>query len=132
LTLWPQGTTQPTVATLNALDGAIGFAPDDRDRVHVDYLWERRSFQEEHLLLHYGVGAAIGLGGHADQVAFYAGDTYYLRTTDLGFALRGVVGLTYEFPRSPFDAFAEIAPLFIVTPVGGLGLDAALGVRIYP
>ncbi|HEY7338021.1 MAG TPA: hypothetical protein VH639_24240, partial [Bryobacteraceae bacterium] len=23
LTLWPQGTTQPTVATLNALDGAI-------------------------------------------------------------------------------------------------------------
>jgi hypothetical protein len=50
----------------------------------------------------------------------------------LGFAVRGVARLTYEFAESPFDVFAEIAPMLVLSPQGGMGIDAALGVRIYP
>jgi hypothetical protein len=119
------------VSGANAFDGAIGLTPGDRFRFHFDYLWEKRSFQEEHLLLHYGAGIAFGTGG-SQYLALNRGDTYVVVDRTLGFALRGVVGLTYEFPRSLFDAFVELAPLLLVTPAGGLGFDAAVGVRVYP
>ncbi|HTO93824.1 MAG TPA: hypothetical protein VMM80_05610 [Bacteroidota bacterium] len=114
-----------------AVDGAIGLSPADRFRFHVDYLWEKRSFEQADLRLHYGAGIAFGVGD-AEYVSLQRGDTYVLRERNLGFGLRGVVGLTYNFPRSPFDAFVEIAPLFILTPAGGFGIDAAIGVRVYP
>jgi hypothetical protein len=119
------------ISGVNALDGAIGLSPGDRVRFHVDYLWEKHSFEEEHLLLHYGAGAVVGAGG-SQYLGFGRGDTYVLVQKDLGFAVRGVVGLTYEIPRSPFDAFLEIAPLLILTPDSGMGIDAAVGVRVYP
>jgi len=114
-----------------AVDGAVGLSPADRVRFHLDYLWEKRSFEQENLRLHYGVGLAFGVGD-AEYVSIQRGDTYVLEERTLGFGLRGVVGLTYDFPRSPFDAFAEIAPLVILTPAGGFGIDAAIGVRVYP
>ena len=114
-----------------AVDGAIGLSTPDRYRFHIDYLWEKRSFEEEHLRLHYGVGMAFGVGD-AEYVALERGGTYVLEQRDLGFGVRGVVGLTYDIPRSPFDAFAEVAPLVILTPAGGFGIDAAIGVRVYP
>jgi hypothetical protein len=119
------------ISETNALDGAIGVSPGDRFRFHVDYLWEKHSFQAEHLLLHYGAGIVFGTGG-TRSLALDRGDTYLLVQRDLGFAVRGVAGLTYEFPKSPFDAFVEIAPLLILSPATGMGIDAALGVRIYP
>jgi len=114
-----------------AVDGAIGLSPADRFRFHVDYLWEKRSFEETNLRLHYGVGIAVGVGD-AEYVSLQRGDTYVLEERSLGFGLRGVVGLTYDFARSPFDAFIEIAPLVILSPAGGFGIDAAIGVRVYP
>ena len=119
------------ISGANAVDGAIGLSPGDRARFHVDYLWEKHSFQEENLSLHYGAGLAFGVGD-SRYLALESGDTYVFVQHDLGFAFRGVVGLTYMFPRSPFDAFLEIAPLLIVSPASGMGIDAALGVRIYP
>jgi len=119
------------ISEANAVDGAVGFSNGDRFRFHVDYLWEKHSFQEEHLLLHYGAGIAFGTGP-SQYLAVERGDTYMLVQRDLGFAARGVAGLTYEIPHSPFDAFVEIAPLLIFSPASGLGIDAALGVRIYP
>jgi len=115
----------------HALDGAIGLSPGDRFRLHVDYLWAKHSFQEEHLLLHYGAGLVIGAGG-AGYLGVDRGETYVFVQRELGFAMRGVAGLTYEIPRSPFDLFVEIAPLLILSPGGGVGVDAALGARVYP
>jgi hypothetical protein len=115
------------ISGANAVDGAIGLSPGDRARFHVDYLWEKHSFQEENLSLHYGAGC----GGFTVSRS-RGGDTYVFVRRDLGFAFRGIVGLTYMFPRSPFDAFIEIAPLLIVSPASGMGIDAALGVRLYP
>jgi len=116
---------------MEAIDGAIGLSSSDRFRFHVDYLWEKRSFEVVNLELHYGVGMAVGVG-NAEYVSVQRGDTYVLEQRDLGFGFRGVVGLTYVFPRSIFDAFVEVAPLLIVTPASGLGIDAAIGVRVYP
>lgn len=114
----------------NAIDGAIGFSPYDRFRIHVDYLWHSYPFQEQHLAVHYGLGAAFGFG-RTDYV-FEHGNSYVLHEGDLGFGARAVVGLTYSIPRSPVDTFFEIAPLIVAAPGPGFGIDLGLGVRVYP
>jgi len=116
---------------LNAIDGAIGFSPFDRFRMHVDYLWQSYPFEEQHLAFHYGLGAAFGFGR---ATYFYAdrGDRYFLRSEELAFGARTVLGLTYTIPRSPLDVFLEMAPIFVLAPDAGVGLDVGAGVRIYP
>jgi len=114
----------------NAIDGAIGFSPYDRFRIHVDYLWHSYPFQEQRLAVHYGLGAAFGFG-RTDYVVSH-GDSYVLREGDLGFGARAVVGLTYMIPRSPVDVFFEMAPIIVAAPGPGFGLDLGLGVRVYP
>ncbi len=118
------------ISSMNALDGAIGFSPFDRFRFDIDYLWQSHPFEDEHLALHYGLGGAVGVG-HAEFVII-RGDGYVADREEAGFGLRTVVGLTYTIPRSPLDVFAEVAPVFVVTPNGGIDVDAGLGVRIYP
>jgi hypothetical protein len=115
----------------NAVDGALGFSPVDRFRFNVGYLWHSHPFETRDLALHYGAGGAFGFG-RTDYVALRDGRAYLLRSTDLGFAARFSLGLTYTIPRSPLDAFFEVAPLVIIVPNAGLGLDLGIGMRIYP
>lgn len=116
---------------VNAVDGGIGFSPFDRFRIHLDYLWHSHPFDEQRLSLHYGVGPAIGFG-RTDYFAIDRGGAYVLRSQELGFGARTVVGLTYMIPRSPIDLFLEMAPVFVVSPNAGLGFDVGLGMRAYP
>lgn len=111
------------ISQLNALDGALGFSPFDRYRMHVDYLWHSTPFQEQRLVLHYGVGAAIGFGRGKYS--------YFLRDQEIGFAARVPIGLSYLIPRSPVDLFIEVAPMMIFTPNTGVGIDGGLGARFY-
>ncbi len=115
---------------MNAIDGAIGFSPYDRFRLHVDYLWHARPFNDENLAIHYGLGGAIGFG----RTVYYDehGGEYFFRNSDLGFGVRLVGGLTYMIPRSPVDLFVEIAPLIVAAPGPGFGMDLGLGARVYP
>lgn len=115
----------------NALDGAVGFSPFDRYRVHVDYLWQSYPFHEQRLALHYGIGAAIGFG-RTQYVVVNGRYNYFLRDQEVGFAARIPVGLSYTVPRSPIDLFLEAAPLMIFSPGTGVALDAGLGVRFFP
>jgi hypothetical protein len=114
----------------NAVAGQIGFFPDDRFRIGVDYLWHSYPFEERRLALHYGVGAAFGVGRTDYVIVRPTGDV--LRHEDLGFAVRAVLGLTYDIPRSPVDLFIEVAPLLVVSPSSGTGVDVGLGARVYP
>lgn len=116
---------------VNAVDGAIGFSPFDRFRVNVGYLWHAHPFDTRDLALHYGLGGAFGFG-RTDYIAVRNGNAYVLRHGDLGFGVRFSGGLTYTIPRTILDAFFEIAPLLILAPDTGLGLDVGIGVRIYP
>lgn len=119
------------MSRMNAIDGAIGFSPGDRFRIHVDYLWFAHPFHDPAFSLHYGVGAVIGFGrtwfverGH--------GDGYWTGTTDLGFGVRVPLGINYFIPRSPVELFFEFAPIVIFAPSAGVAIDVGIGVRFYP
>ena len=115
---------------INAVDGAIGFSPFDRFRIHADYLWHSYPFREEHLALHYGLGAAVGFG-RTEYFVVRGRDAFLFRDDEPGFAARGVFGLTYQIPKSPLDTFVEVAPLVIFSSPAGFGVDAGLGLRFY-
>lgn len=88
-----------------------------RVHFHMDYLWH--SFNAisstEKFPLYYGIGGRFNSG------AGYEGS--------LG--IRGVFGIAW-FPHSkPIDIFLELVPVFQVTPLTGLGIDAGLGIRYF-
>ena len=88
-----------------------------RIHFHMDYLWH--SFNAinstEKFPLYYGIGGRFNTGGN------YEGS----------FGVRGVFGIAW-FPRStPIDVFLELVPVFQVTPLTGLGIDAGLGIRYF-
>jgi hypothetical protein len=114
----------------NAFDFGLGFAVGgdrltyhgnyyggSRVHFHVDYLWH--SFNairaSERFPLYYGIGARFNSGGGYDG----------------SFGVRGVFGIAW-FPHStPIDLFAELVPVFQLTPDAGLGFDAGIGIRYF-
>jgi len=88
-----------------------------RIHFHMDYLWH--SFNAisstERFPLYYGIGGRFNSG------AGYEGSI----------GVRGVFGIAW-FPHStPIDVFLELVPVFQVTPLTGLGIDAGLGIRYF-
>jgi hypothetical protein len=114
----------------NSLDGALAVAPYDRFRMHVDYLWQSEPFNERNLSLYYGPGVAFGVGP-TDYVVVNGRNAYFFSNRDVGLGIRGVLGLNYLIPRSPVDLFLEAAPIMVLVPNGGLGMDAGFGARFY-
>ena len=96
----------------------------------VNYLWQTTPFDEPQLGLHYGLGGAFGFG-RTGYFVYRQGNTYFFRDREIGFGVRGVVGLDYAIRRSPLDIFFELAPLLVLTPDAGSGIDAGLGMRVY-
>lgn len=84
---------------------------------HMDYLWH--SFNaissNESFPLYYGIGGRYNSGGG------YEGS--------LG--VRGVLGIAWFPHATPIDVFIELVPVFQITPLTGLGIDAGLGVRYF-
>jgi hypothetical protein len=113
----------------HALDGALGFSPFDRMRLHVDYLWLNRAFNDRQFTLSYGAGLAIGFGKR--WVDGRRGVLCYV-VQEAALAIRIPVGLSYQIPRTPLEAGLEIAPLLILGPEAGWGFDGGLILRIYP
>jgi hypothetical protein len=115
----------------SALDGAIGLAPYDEFRFHVDYLTHTFPFESQYLSIYYGGGAAVG-GGVSRDYYYWRDGLWIARDTRLGFGARGVLGVVGMIPSTPLDAFLEIAPIFILTPSPvGFVLDFDLGTRVY-
>jgi hypothetical protein len=112
---------------INAVDGAIGFSPYNAYRVHVDYLWQSYPFSEQNLAMHYGIGAAFGSAG----TAYSNRSGVLFRDRELGFGVRGVIGLNYLIRNSPVDLFFELAPLIVLTPNSASGIDLGFGARVY-
>jgi hypothetical protein len=114
----------------NAFDFGLGFSVggdrityhgnyygSSRIHFHADYLWH--SFNAirstERFPLYYGIGARFNSGGGYDG----------------SFGVRGVFGIAW-FPHStPIDIFAELVPVFQLTPTAGLGFDAGVGIRYF-
>lgn len=112
----------------NAFDGAIGFLPDHGYRVHADYLWQSYPFNDENLAVHYGAGMAIG-SGRSEYIVTNRG--VFFRSQEVGFGLRGVIGLNYLIRKTPLDLFLELAPLVVLTPNSASSVDLGFGARVY-
>lgn len=119
------------VSAANALDGALGFSPFDRFRIHADYLWISRPFNDQQFSFTYGAGAAVGFG-NSEYVVSRGRYLYFTRDVPTGFGIRVPVGLSYMIPRSPVELTLELAPIVIFAPDGGIGIDGGLAVRFYP
>ena len=118
-------------SSMNALDGALGFSPFDRFRMHVDYLWISRPFSNQQFSLTYGAGAAIGFGS-SEHIDYRGRYVYFTRDVPMGFGVRVPLGVSYLIPRSPVELTLELAPMVIFAPNGGVGIDGGLAVRFYP
>jgi hypothetical protein len=104
----------------NALEGAVGFLPDNGYRVNMDYLWHTHPFSNERFGLDYGAGIAMGPGRTVES-----------QGQDIGFGVRGVAGLNFLIPNAPIDLFMEAAPIMVLSPTSKLGVDAGFGMRMY-
>ena len=88
-----------------------------RIHFHMDYLWH--SFNaissSEKFPLYYGIGGRFNTsGGYEDS-----------------FGIRGVFGIAWFPHNTPIDVFFELVPVFQVTPLTGLGVDAGIGIRYF-
>lgn len=104
----------------NALEGAVGFLPDNGVRVNMDYVWHSHPFSNQRFGLDYGAGVALGPGRTVDS-----------RGQDIGFGIRGVAGLNYLVPNAPLDLFVEAAPTMILTPNSRVIVEPGFGMRVY-
>jgi hypothetical protein len=68
------------------------------------------------------------------KLPFYAGLGVVMRFIDNSdnlFGIRIPLGIAYEFGDVPFDVFATITPLLVITPDSDFDLDAVIGGRFY-
>jgi hypothetical protein len=109
-----------------SLSGALGFAPDEHFRFHADYLWYAWPFTNPDIGLYYGVGGAVGFERHLLHGHPPLGTEH-----SSAFGVRIPLGLTYFIPRSPVELLVEVAPLLVIAPSSGAGLDGGIGARIH-
>jgi hypothetical protein len=105
----------------HAIDGAIALSLSDSDafQVHADYLIHNFSSLNTSEMK----GSTpwyYGLGG---RLRSRSGDTH--------FGVRVPVGINYLFADSPFDFFAEVAPVIDIAPKAALDLNGAIGLRFF-
>lgn len=112
----------------NAIDGAIGVLPDDRLRIHMDYLWHSHPFRDDRLSLHYGPGVVFGFSRDGSERR----DRSLFGENQTGVGLRGVLGLTYEVTSAPLDLFFELGPVIVLAPRTASDVDIGFGTRFYP
>jgi hypothetical protein len=58
--------------------------------------------------------------------------TYVTRTVSMGLGVRMVGAFNFAIPKSPVEIGLELAPILIVGPTAGVGIDGGIYVRFYP
>ncbi|MCG6918974.1 MAG: hypothetical protein LJE89_15685 [Deltaproteobacteria bacterium] len=104
----------------NALDAGFGWSPDsDHDfHIYADYLYHIYSLIDSgtgETPIYLGVGTRAVFRDHKDNKA--------------GF--RFPLGVEHLFKSVPFDVFAEIVPIFNVSPDTEFDMEGAVGARFY-
>jgi hypothetical protein len=101
-----------------AFDAGIGFADDPI--IYADYLWHNFQLlpQVEGLRIapYIGVGPRFQFRDHND---------------DDEFGFRVPLGVTFLMTRQPIEFYAEVVPVFQVSPDTDGDFDGGVGVRIY-
>ncbi|MBM4167883.1 MAG: hypothetical protein FJ215_01795 [Ignavibacteria bacterium] len=89
-----------------------------------DYLYYTDAFDHPDFPFYVGPGAFIGPSA--------VGGPSFDRTGTLGLGVRGIFGVSYFFPRHPFEISFEIGPVLYVSPAVDMGLGGGLAFRFYP
>ncbi|HVC09810.1 MAG TPA: hypothetical protein VNH15_07725 [Elusimicrobiota bacterium] len=111
------GTLKYWLSGRQAVDGGIGAA--DGTVLYADYLWH---------------GWNILPQPKQGKLGVYAGLGPRLDFEDAGtneFAIRTMVGLDYWISNHPIELFAEVGPVFRLSPSGDVSSDGGIGVRFY-
>lgn len=118
----------------NSWDAAIGSSWFGSIRIHGDYLWAADVFNSRKAGLYFGLGGVIGFGNGGGGVLYKGekGRWYYSDEDRIWLGVRGSAGVNFMPFSAPVEIFGEIAPIIGLTPVTGVGWDAALGIRYYP
>jgi len=104
----------------SAIDGGIGWGFDDGFTAIMDYLWHDFSaFPIKNPEINGKLAFVIGAGGRVQTDG------------DDNLGARVPVGLTYLFPKSPFELFAEIVPVLVLVDHPEGELDGGIGFRYY-
>ncbi len=104
----------------SALDFDLGEAFGNRSGLQLSGDYLIHNFD----LLHVDRGQLpvyLGLGGRLE----------FPDHRDTRFGFRIPLGLAYEFPDTPVELFAEIAPIIDVVPAGALRWNGGVGMRYY-
>ncbi len=99
----------------NAIDAAVGF---DRFSVHADYLFH-----------FWNVFPQTGGG----EFGAYAGPGLVFKDKkhDNMVGVRFALGAVYELNQYPVEFFAELVPVFELSPDTDLNLDGGIGIRYF-
>jgi hypothetical protein len=98
-----------------AVDLGVGYSTDLA--VYGDYLWHSWNVLPQPA--QGKIGGYLGLGAQVRA----------LDSTEFG--IRAAAGASYWLPSDPVEIFAELVPVFRLTPGTSVGLDGALGLRYY-
>jgi len=118
----------------NAFNFYIGDSYFGSPRIGTDYTWHFDVFKSNVVELYAGPGAVIGFGkGKKFWYKDYDGDKFYARSdSDLGIAIRGMVGVNVIPERTPIEIYLELGPLVGIIPEFGSTFEGAIGIRFYP
>lgn len=118
----PTGATAKYWTSQNtAVDAGVGWGFEDGASLIADYLWHdfsafsfiKNPEKDGKLAFVLGAGARVDTDG------------------DDNFGIRGVLGLSYFFPKSPFELYAEIVPVLVLIDHPEGDLDGDVGFRYY-
>jgi hypothetical protein len=108
-----------------AIDGALAYSLNSRFgfAIHADYLFNKaRQFNVENsnaISLYYGLGIRL------EEIR----NRYFNETSSTRVGVRAPIGVHYRISDPALEFFAEIVPVFDITPRSDVSFDAGIGVR---
>lgn len=88
-----------------------------------DYLFYSDAFDHPDFPFYVGPGLFIGSSA-------VGGPMYEINS--LGLGVRGMFGISYLFPKNPFELSFELGPALYLSPKVGMGIGGGIAFRFYP
>jgi hypothetical protein len=115
------------------LAAAWSFSDNEAFQLHTDYLFHYDKLLDQ-IKVPGSLPVYLGIGGRVkwqDSANDGKGKGSAEEDGDTRVGIRIPLGVTYLFPKAPFDLFAELAPILDVAPESEMDVSVALGARFY-
>ena len=124
------GTVKYWANQRDALNLMVGSSYFGSPRFGLDYKRHFRAFDIEFFQVYAGPGLILGVGNTSPE----AEDRQFhdIEESEVGVAVRAIIGFTIIPQSIPFEFFMEMGPLVGVAPEVGAAFDFGIGFRFYP